>query len=223
MSKLLRNEISRLEKQMLVLSTLAEENLHKALKALQNRDITLAKEVIEGDAEVDRQEVELEEECLKILALHQPVAIDLRFIVAVLKINNDLERVADLAVNIADRVLTLADFQEVEIPFDVHEMAKHAWSMIHWSLDACVSMDAVLARKVLAADKEVDDMNRANFARIQDAIQQNVQLLPAYIAYLSVSRNLERVADHATNIAEDVIYMLEGGIIRHDKERMKGS
>jgi phosphate transport system protein len=222
MSKLLQNEISKLEKKMLTLSALAEENVHKAIKAVDARDIALAQETIESDVEVDRLEVELEEDCLKTLALYQPVASDLRFIVAILKINNDLERVGDFATSIARRAIALADLPRVELPFDLHSMGEKAWSMISRALDALVSVNTALAQQVRIDDKEVDQMHHDNVAKLQEALQNNARYIDCYTALFLVSRSLERIGDHATNIAEDVIYLFEGEIVRHgNKEAPK--
>jgi phosphate transport system protein len=160
-------------------------------------------------------EVDLEEECLKILALHQPVAIDLRFIIAVLKINNDLERIADLAVNIAERTVGLSGMSRVEIPFDFAGMARRAETMLNMSLDALVQLDTGIAHQVIALDDEVDAMHSANYGLIKAQILARPETLDALIQHLSLSRHLERIADLATNIAEDVIYMIDGVIVRH--------
>lgn len=217
MSKILEAEIRQLEKKMLGLSALVEENVHKAAKACQVRDAALAREVIAADSEVDRLEVALEEDCLKVLALHQPVAVDLRVIVAILKINNDLERIGDCAAKIARRAVVLAGRPGTELPFDIYEMAQRAWSMVHDSLDALVQMDTAKAQHVRATDAEVDEMHRRNWEKLKAAITEDPAGLDVYIAYRSLSGNLERISDHATNIAEDVIYMIEGAIVRHDK------
>ena len=211
----LQHEIESLKKQILSLSAVVEENLRTAVTALTKRDYKLSKDVIEKDFEIDRSEVELEEECLKILALHQPVAIDLRFIIAVLKINNDLERIGDEAVNIAERAAYLASKKDFRMEFRFDEMAEKTQFMLKKSLDALVHFDAKMARNVCALDDEVDEMNRDIFQRVKDAIRNQPANLDSYIHILGISRHLERIADHTTNIAEDVIYMNEGVIIRH--------
>ena len=218
MSKILINEISRLEKRLLTLSGCAEENLHKAVKAVTDRDRVRAQAVIAADAQIDRQEVDLEEEGLKLLALHRPVAGDLRFIVAVIKMNSDLERIGDLAETIARQALLLADRPEVPAPFDLQPMAARASAMIRDTLDALIRADVATARQVRAADKEVDALHHANLARVENAIRTNVEAVDAYLAYLSVSRSLERIADHAKDIAADILYMLEGEIVRHPQK-----
>jgi len=221
MAKLLQREIGKLKKQILTLSTEVEKNLHLALDCIHKRDADLAMKVIEGDSQIDQMEVDLEEECLKILALYQPVAIDLRFIIAVLKINNELERIGDLAVNIAERGEFLAGQKKIDIPFDFTGMAEKAQDMLKKSLDSLVNMEADLAYHVCAADEEVDAINREMYRQIEKGIRQYPDRLSCLIHLLCVSRHLERIADYATNIAEDVIYMIQGDIIRHQAEKYK--
>jgi phosphate transport system protein len=217
----LQREIERLKKHILRLSAVVEESVQRAMKSLEERDSYLAQLVMESDFEIDKMEVEIEEECLKILALYQPVAVDLRFIIAVLKINNDLERIGDLAVNIAERAVFLATRERINIPFDFSGMARKAKSMLKRSLDALMKMDAVLARGVCASDDEVDAMNREMYLQVQDGIRNQPEHLESLIHLLSASRHLERIADHATNIAEDVLYMIKGEIVRHRAEDYK--
>ena len=218
MSRHLQIETEKLKKAILSLCATVEENVRSAVRAIEERDEALAKEVIRSDVEIDQREVEVEEECLKILALHQPVAIDLRFIVAVLKINSDLERIGDLAVNIAERVSFLASTERVPVPFDFGDMAEKTESMLKRSLDALVNMDSSLARGVCADDDEVDALNRKMYDEVKAAIRESPDRLESLIHFMSVSHDLERIADHATNIAEDVIYMTEAKIIRHRAE-----
>jgi phosphate transport system protein len=213
-------EIDGLKNAILALSALVEENLHRAVQAVSDRDAELAQVVINKDLGIDEREVDVEEECLKILALHQPVAIDLRFIISVLKINNDLERIGDLTVNIAERALYLSTTPPIDVPLRFPEMAEKAQGMLKKSLDALVNLDEQAAREVCASDDEVDAMNRDMYNLVKDAIlgdpsRERVELL---IHALSVSRHLERIADHTTNIAEDVIYMISGEIVRHHVE-----
>ena len=214
----MQREIEKLKKLVLSLGAEVEENVHKAVQALQARDHALAEKIIAGDAAVDKFEVYLEEECLKILALHQPVAIDLRFVIAVLKINNDLERIGDLAVNIAERATYLATREPVEIPFDFVGMANKTKLMLKKSLDALVNMDSREAWEVCAMDDEVDGINRQMYEQVQEGIRRRPDQMESLIHCLSTSRHLERIADHATNIAEDVIYMVAGEIVRHKAE-----
>ncbi|HRU24771.1 MAG TPA: phosphate signaling complex protein PhoU [Candidatus Latescibacteria bacterium] len=218
MSGHLQREIENLKKKLLALGAFVEESVQKAVTAISERNAAAAREVIESDPEIDKMEIDIEEDCLKVLALHQPVAIDLRFIVAVLKINNDLERIGDLAVNIAERAAFLATQERVDIPFDFVGMASKAKTMLARSLDALINGDTELAHSVCAADDEVDQINREMYYQIQDGIRNSPEQMVCLLHLLSVSRHLERIADHATNIAEDVIYMIAGEIVRHRVE-----
>jgi phosphate transport system protein len=211
-------EIENLKKEILTLGAMAETAVRDATCAIEDRDEALAQNVIRNDDKLDEMEVQIEENCLKTLALHQPVAIDLRFIVAVLKINNDLERVGDLAVNVAERAAFLATQPPVDISFDFQAMARKAQEMLKKSLDALVNLSAQQAREVLVSDDEIDAMNRQMYLMVQDAIHAHPDQTGSLIHLLSASRHLERIADHATNIAEDVIYMIEGVIVRHKTE-----
>jgi len=211
----MEREIGKLKKSILALAAVVEESVKQAVIALEKRDIVLAKKIIEGDLAVNQREVELEEDCLKILALHQPVAADLRFIVAVLKINNDLERIGDLAANMAARVISLENCGAHEVPFDLGTMAEKAELMLEKALDALVNFDLELANEAIELDDEVDQMHKDSFAEIKAKIKQDPEQIDALISYLSISRYLERIADLATNIAEDVVYLIEGKIVRH--------
>lgn len=211
----LHKEIEKLKSMLLSLGADVESSVYKAVQALDKRDTALAEQVIAGDSPIDRFEVYLEEECLKILALYQPVAVDLRYVIAVLKINNDLERIGDLAVNIAERAIYLAKEEPVDVPFDFVGMAEKVRAMLKKALDAMVNQDARQAKEVCAADDEIDAIHKDMYPRIQEAITRNPKHMAALLQFLGVSRYLERIADHATNIAEDVIYMMEGDIVRH--------
>ena len=211
----MEREIGKLKKSILALAAMVEESVKQAVIALQKKDVALAKKIIEGDLAVNQKEVELEEECLKILALHQPVAADLRFIVAVLKINNDLERIGDLAANMADRVVSLESCPAHKVPFDLGTMAEKAELMLEKALDALVNFDINLANEAIELDDEVDAMHKDSFSTVKAKIKQNPEQIDALISYLSISRYLERTADLATNIAEDVVYLIEGKIVRH--------
>ncbi len=215
MSQHFIHEIERLKKRLLALGALVEESVHRAVLSVQDRDSRLATQVIKSDAEIDRAEVELEEECLKVLALHQPVAADLRFVVAVLKINNDLERIGDLATNIASRAFYLSSQPPTKMPFDFFAMSEKVEWMLKHTLDALVKSDSALAYQVLAADDDVDAINREMYTRVESGIRQSPDELERLIHMLGVSRALERIADHTTNVAEDIIYMQEGQIVRH--------
>ena len=214
----LQREIENLKKKILAMSAEVEESLRSAVVSLVKRDVRLAQAVIDGDRRIDNLEVEIEEDCLKILALHQPVAIDLRYVVAVLKINSDLERIGDEAVNIAERAAYLATHAPIDLPLDFKGMADKAQSMVFKSIDALVNLDTALARQVRASDDEVDEMNRHMYELLQDYVGTHPDRMAESVHLLSTSRHLERIADQATNIAEDVIYMVEGEIVRHQPE-----
>jgi len=217
----MKREIEKLKQMLMSLCEIAEVNLRQAVKSIKQRDTKLAEKVIEADIEVDHTEVEIEEECLKILALYQPVAIDLRFIITVLKINNDLERIGDLAVNLAEHSIFLAGQDKVELPFDFDSMTEKTESMLRKSLDSLVNMNTKLAYEVCAADDEIDAMDRNTHLKVRNATHTHPQQIECLIHLLSASGHLERIADHATNIAEDVIYMIEGRIVRHKAEDYK--
>ena len=208
-------EVDRLKKRILSLCARVEDAVHKAIGAVEERDTDLAAAVIEADRDIDRTEVEIEEECLKILALHQPVAIDLRFVVSVLKIADALEFIGDKAVNIAKRAKSLAEQPANHTSVDFARMAGKTEGMLRRSLDALVHVDSALARQVCADDDEVDAMRDEIFGRIKAAIRAHPQHVDRCLDLLAIARHLERIADLASNIAEDVIYMVDGEIVRH--------
>lgn len=215
MPLILQKEIEKLKVMLSSLSALVEENVYMSAKAVENRDSNIAEGVIESDSKVDKIEVEIEEECLKVLALYQPVAVDLRFIVAILKINNDLERISDLAGNIAEKAIFLSNQPKINIPFDLPKMAKNVQQMLKYSIDSLLNIDIKTAREVCLIDNEVDEINRKMYENLQEKINNHPEQFGCMLHYIIVCRNLERIADHATNIAEDVIYMIEGEIVRH--------
>jgi phosphate transport system protein len=215
MSKMFIRELDNIKKMILSLGAMAEERVRLAVAAVEDKDAEAAQHVIKTDYEIDEMEVEVEEACLKVLALHQPVAVDLRFLIAVIKINNDLERIGDQAVNIAQRVAVLAKRRDVNFDFDYTHMAEKVETMLRMSLDALVNLDEDLALKVVMLDDEVDQIQRDAYDRIKNAMNENTDKIGYMINLLLISRHLERLADHATNIAEEVIYMIEGEIIRH--------
>lgn len=216
MTVLMNRELDALKKRLLALSAVVESKFAQAIQALLERDVALASKVANGDKEVDALEVALEEECLKVLALHQPVATDLRLIVSILKMNNDLERMADLAVNIAKRSLDLSGSHENRAPYDLEQMANMVQQMLKMSLDSLVERNAQKAMDTIKLDNEVDALHRDNFSLVKEGIRQNPGQIDDLILYLSFSRYLERIADLATNIAEDVVYLISGEIIRHE-------
>lgn len=218
MSAHLQSSIQQLKKKILTLGGYVEENVGLAVRAIEQRDCGLAEQVIANDDRIDQMEVEVEEEGLKMLALYQPVAVDLRFIVVVIKINNELERIGDVAVNIAERALFLANEASTERFFNFTPMADRTKAMLKESLDALVNMDPALAKRVCKADDEVDAMNRDVYQRVNDGVKEHPEMVDALVHILGVSRHLERIADLATNIAEDVVYMVTGEIVRHHIE-----
>jgi phosphate transport system protein len=215
MTRHFQREVEQLKEGMLELCAMVERNLALSIRALQEWDAQKAGDVIALDSAIDQAEVDLEEDCLKVLALYQPVAIDLRLIIATLKITNDLERIGDLAVNIAKRVKSLAKRQEVMHPFDFEKMSQLVCDMLRQSVDALVNLDVEAAVRVCKADDEVDRMNRAIFRKTKEAAGNGEANAAAMIDLLFVARSLERIGDHATNIAEDVIYMISGDVVRH--------
>jgi len=213
----LSKEIGKLKESILALCTAVEENVRKAVTAVVTRDVRLAVEVERKDIEIDQMEIDIEEECLKILALHQPVAIDLRYVIACLKLNNDLERIGDLAENIARNAKVIAEFgddDEQRKP-DFAIMMDKTRSMLKKTLDALIEVDTNLASEVIKEDDVIDDLNRQMHVTIMQWIKENPAKAEYYIRLLNVSKHLERIADYATNIAEDVLYMSTGRIVRH--------
>jgi phosphate transport system protein len=215
MTKHFQKELEKIKKMILSLGTLAEERLRLATGAIEDQDVAVAKKIITTDYEIDQMEVDVEEECLKILALYQPVAVDLRFLVAVIKINNDLERIADEAVNIAKRVENIVSRENAGVTFDYATMAEKVQLMLQKSLDSLVNMDVDTAFKVVTMDDEVDEIHRQAYDVIKQQIERQPEQSGGLINIYLISRHLERIADHATNIAEEVIYMIEGEIVRH--------
>lgn len=220
-------QIDKLKKQLLSLGTLVEDAVHDSIHSIHNRDIDLADRVIEGDKQIDLMEIDVEEECLHTLALHQPVAVDLRFVVAVLKINHDLERIGDLAASIARQSKSLASEAVVEqMPFDLPGMSERVIKMLHDALDALVNLDVEGARQVRRLDDEVDAIYAGMYDRLADAMRARPDQMEQMIHLMNVARQLERMADHAVNIAKDVVYMVEGEIVRHrrvQKERAQAA
>jgi phosphate transport system protein len=222
MSKHLERDLDNLQKDLLALAASVEDAIHKAIRALQERDVPLAEEVIDGDNDIDEEENHVEEECLKVLALHQPVAVDLRRVASVLLINTDLERMADLAEDIAERAVALARWPAIPIPADLQRMTDLASSMVRQSLDAFVNLDAKLARLVCRLDDEVDRYNKSIIDELIRLMRHSPEMVEPGLSLFSATRHLERIADHATNVAEDVIYLVEGAIVRHRPAAARG-
>jgi phosphate transport system protein len=210
-----------LKQSLISLAVTVEESVFLAIKAIRDRDSKIATNVIDGDKEIDRVEIEIEEICLEILALHQPVALDLRLITGVFKIINQLERIGDLAVNIAETGVLLASEKPLNIPSEYYLMAERAENMLKRSIDAFVNMDEELAVQVLGDDDEVDMMKHKLQRNLEERLAVELERRRALIHLFLVSRHLERIADHSTNIAEDVIYMVTGEIVRHGHRALK--
>jgi len=208
-------ELENIKKRILALGAMVEERVQMAIKAIDTNDSDLAQKIIKTDYEIDEVEVEIEEECLKVLALHQPMASDLRFIVAVIKINAELERIGDEAVNIAERVEVTAKREQLDFYFDYSSMGEKAQAMLKMSLDALIHLDYDRAFEVVIMDDQVDKIKREAYDKIKKAMGDNPDKIGYLINLFLISRHLERLADHATNIAEQVVYLVEGEIIRH--------
>ena len=215
MSVHLQREIDKLKHRVISLSSSVEQNMRNAIQAVAERDNRLAADVIINDNRIDEIEVEVEEECLKILALHQPVAIDLRYIVSILKIDHDLERISDLAVNIAESTIALEHFDKSNYPCEIETLGRNATDMVKRSLDALINLDEHLARDIWQSDDKIDEDYMYMTDVITHAIKEHPESLNELIHLLNICRNIERIADHAANIAKDVIYLVEGKIVRH--------
>jgi phosphate transport system protein len=207
--------LEKLKRLILAFGASVEENSHLAVNALRTFDSALAQKVIDQDEEHDRAEVQIEEECLKILALHQPVAVDLRYVVTVLKVNADLERIADFSVNLAKRASSLSKSKPIPLPKELLEMASKAIQMVKHTLDALVEQDAVMARAVCASDDKVDVLQRELYDIVLNHLRETPEQASEWMQVFSCVRYLERMGDLATNISEDVIYLVEGEVIRH--------
>jgi len=218
MSRHLRTAIENLKTRIINMAGIIEERVFLATLSVIGRDDFKAQAVINGDRDIDQMEVDFEEECLKLLALHQPVSIDLRFIIAALKINNDLERIGDLAVNIAERGAFLATQEKIDIPFELENMVNLAEEMLTGAIDSLVSMNVTHARQIRAMDDKMDAMNREMYGKVKEMILAQPRHINSLLHAMSVGRHLERIADLATNIAEDVIYLVNAEIVRHTPE-----
>jgi phosphate transport system protein len=215
MSIHLTRDLANLHEHIMSMCAAVEDVVHRAVDELGKPDVEVSRQIVDRDDEIDRWDVRIEEECLKILALHQPVADNLRRVAAVMKIAWELERVADLAVNIAERAAGLAGVSEVIVPEKFNYMALVALDMLRMALDAFVAQDSRRARKVCAQDDVVDTLNREIIDELLQMMKRSPDLIEPALHLFSASRHIERVADHATNIAEDVVYLVEGEIIRH--------
>lgn len=218
MKRHFENEITYLNDAVLRLGSEVEEALSTAVSAAIGGNVEIAAKVIEHDNVIDQEEIRIEEECLKILALHQPMVGDLRYVIALLKMNNELERIGDLAANIAERALNLAEAPLIPADkFDFESMVNETRNMFRSALNSLVGQNSQMAAAVIRKDDEIDAMHSANFHKISRLIPAHPELSDYYLSILSVSRSLERIADCATNICEDVIYLEQGRIVRHTK------
>ena len=215
MTKHFDKDLIRVNEKISELGALVVESAAKSISMLQNFDLDVSNEILASEVAVNEMEVEIENECLKVLALHQPVAADLRFLIVVLKVNNDLERMGDQFVNIAERVRFLKDQPRVVSDLDLVKMGEIGYKMIRLSMTALTMRDPDIAREVLAMDDELDLHHALSFKVLQGAMQKNNEMITPAISYMTISSNLERLGDLATNIAEEIIFMQEGEIVRH--------
>src|SRR5512146_650434 len=215
MQRHFHEELDALKQTLLAMGGLCEDQIRRVMKALLDRDDELAQEVIDGDRQVNAYDVEIDEKCVELLALYQPTAGDLRFITTAMKIVTDLERMGDQAVNIAQRVLELNHEPQLKPYIDLPRMAERAQRMVKESLDAFVARDTALARQVCGEDAEVDALKEQIFRELLTFMMADPRTIPRAMRLILISRFLERVADHATNIAEMVVYLVEGKIVRH--------
>ena len=215
MQRHFHEELEALKQTLLAMGGLVEEQIRRVMSALLERDSALAQEVIDRDRQVNAYDVEVDEKCVELLALYQPTAGDLRFITTAMKIVTDLERIGDQAVNIAQRALELNQEPQLKPYIDLPRMAERAQQMVKESLDAFVARDTELARRVCGADAEVDALKEQIFRELLTFMMEDARTIPRAIRLILISRFLERVADHATNIAEMVVYMVESKMVRH--------
>jgi phosphate transport system protein len=212
-------DLQTLKERILYMGSLSETMIHIAIKALVDRKVELVKEVYREEEDVNKLQIEVDDRCLQMIALHQPIATDLRFITAAMKINSDLERIADQAVNISQTTEYLLEEPALKPLIDVPRMAHIASEMLKDALDSFVNRDENLARSVLVRDDEVDDLKEQVFRELLTYMISDASTIKRAIALILISRNLERIADHATNIAEDVVFVVAGKDIRHRAEQ----
>ena len=215
-------ELKELHKEILKMGVLTQEAIFKSIEALKNRDKKQAKEVIDTDDKIDELELVVDERCIDLIARHQPMAGDLRFITTGMKVNAELERIADLAVDIAQRVLELVDKPLLKPLIDIPKLSEIAQNMVRDSIDAFVKRDVSLAKKVVLSDEEADNLrNLVQEELINDYIAKDLSTAARAVPLLLIARHLERICDHTTNIAEDVIYMVEGKVVKHHPEELR--
>ncbi len=207
-----------LKERLLVMAGMAEQAIQRSIEAYTTRDPSICELVFRSEPAINKLEREIDQMALDLLAMEQPMAIDLRFILSVIRINADLERVGDQAVNIAVRVREMGSFADIDLPVDIPRLASLASAMVRKALQAFIEADAGLARSVLALDDQVDEMNNNAFSSLSSLIKERPELTPQSLNALIIARNLERVGDHATNIAEDVIFWVHGFDVRHNSK-----
>jgi phosphate transport system protein len=217
-----QQSLDNLKEQLLVMAGMAEQAIQRAIEAYRVRDLSICDLVSRSEIVINRLEREIDQTALDLLAMEQPMAVDLRFILAVIKINADLERVGDAAKSISERVRNMDQMAAAELPVDIPRMAAMAAEMVRKCLQAFIEGDAATARSVLAMDEAVDKMNRAAYKALTKVMEEQSHVAPQALNALMISRSLERVADHATNIAEDVIFWVEGADVRHHKSPTGG-
>jgi len=216
-------ELSDLKKEILKMGALVEEPIYRAVEALKALDADKAKQVISDDQAVDELELKIEEQCLDLVALRQPMAFDLRFIIMAMKITNELERMADLGVDIAQRVLAISNKPHLKPLVDIPKLTQIAKAMTHDVIDAFLNKDVTLAGKVIQMDTEADKLrNLIQEELIKDYMEKNTATVSRAVPLLLIARHLERICDHATNIAEEVIYMSSAKVVKHHPEKLAG-
>lgn len=215
-------ELKSLNAQILKMGAMTEEAIMDSVKALKQQDKEMASKVVNSDKRIDMMELEIEERCLEMLALYQPAAIDLRFITTALKLNNELERIADLAVDVAQRVLEIVDKPLLKPLVDIPKLCVIAQNMVRQAIDAFVNRDIELARKVVLSDSEADKLKSlVQNELVNDFMAKDGSTAPRAVPLLLIARHLERICDHATNIAEDVIYMVQAKVVKHHPEKLQ--
>ncbi|MEN8200803.1 MAG: phosphate signaling complex protein PhoU [Thermodesulfobacteriota bacterium] len=214
MHRYFHHEIDRVQQKLLTMGSMVEDRVRKACSVIESGDVGMAKKLIKSDWEIDELEIEIEEECLKIMALHQPVARDLRFLVTIIKINSEMERIGDYAALIAKRVKKISKFDSPALSFNFHEMTDKVMVELKMSIDALVDRSVEEAKQIFTLDHEVNAMRSKGYKMIIKEMNRSPEHTTSLLNFYLVVRHLERIADRATNIAEDVIYMVEGDIVR---------